>query len=151
MLAIITNADKSRLQIHSKRKTNDLPSNNQPNADPLVIKATNYLLLKEKRNEAGTCGPPLSSLASGSQGNENMVCLARRPFLEPGSCLRSLLLMENSARLFLSPWLGDLLLRLPFAFLSDWISQCYQIKRLSLVRILLIPTPAGGCEVFGGG
>lgn len=25
-----------------------------------------------------------------------------------------------------------------------------QIKRLSVVRILLIPTPAGGCEVFGG-
>lgn len=61
----------------SKRKTNDLPSNNQPTADPSVIKVTNYLLLKEKRNEAGACLLPLASQASGSQGNENMVCLAR--------------------------------------------------------------------------
>lgn len=39
-LTTVTNMDKSHLQISSKRKTNELLSNNQPHANSSMIKST---------------------------------------------------------------------------------------------------------------
>lgn len=78
----------------------------------------------------------------------NTVCLARAALLELGSRLRGWLPVYTSVRLFLGPWLGELLPHLPFAFLSDWMSQCYPDQKTFLSQNLLIPTPAGGREVF---
>lgn len=58
--------------------------------------------------------------------------LLGQPFSELGSLLRGLLPMHMSVRLFLSPWQGELLPHLPFAFLSDWISQCYPDQKTFL-------------------
>lgn len=94
---MITNTDKPLSHTSSKRKTNDLPSKNQSNVNPPVIKNTNYLREKELKNEPRTCQLPLSSQPSGPLRNENMVTAARAALVRDKLLLEEPLLLHNTA------------------------------------------------------